>query len=273
MCKRPQVAASWRSSLLGASLQDGSHLKPLAATCSHLQPLAATCSHLQRPQAAARCRKWPQVAAHECMCKRPQVAASCRSSILGASLQDGSHLQPLQPLAAIRLAAGGRKMPQVVVSGRSWSVAAHESMCKRPQAAASCRLSILGASLQDGSHLQPLAATCSHLQPFERPQVAARCGKRSQVAATMKWRAGIASNLETIRNQNILRFSQDGGQTEEERFNLSTGEGEDSTGEGKTQTRRDSNGKGKTQTRRARLKRERKDSNEKAKTQRERERH
>ena len=94
----------------------GHHLPSLAGS-GHLQPLAATCSHLQPP------------------------AATC------------SHLQPL---AATRVAASGRKWPQVAAraSGRKW-----------PQVAASGR----------------------------SQQVAASGRKRPQVTAPSEWRQVAAS--------------------------------------------------------------------------------
>ena len=93
----------------------------------------ATCSHSSG-------RKWPQVAARASGRKWPQVAARGRMwpvvLLVGFEISRGSvtcshlhYLQPLaatcshlQPLAATRVAASGRKWPlgQVAASGRKW---------------------------------------------------------------------------------------------------------------------------------------------------------
>ena len=94
----PQVAASGRQH----SLVTGSHLQPLAATCSHLQPL-------EWPQVAASGRQHSLVTgSHLQPLEWPQVAASGRQH----SLVTGSHLHPL---AATRVAASGRKwLPDIL---------------------------------------------------------------------------------------------------------------------------------------------------------------
>ena len=160
-CSSSHVPAVWQP--LAANLkkvkstkslffQDGTR-QPLG---SHLQPLATTCSHLAATCPVSRlAATWQPTCSH---LPRQPFAAPC------SPLQPlGSHL-PRQPLAA------------------TWQpLAATVSHLPRQPLAATCsHLQPLGSHLQPlaatcpVSHLQPLAATCpvSHLQPLWQPLAA-----------------------------------------------------------------------------------------------------
>ena len=154
------LAATWQQLAPSAAWQPlaatcpVSHLQPLAATCSHLQPLAATCpvSHLQplAPSAA-----WQPLAA-TCSHLQP-LAATCSHLQPLAATCPVSHLQPL----------GSHLQPH-------WLPLAPSATC---------------------SHLQPLAATCSHLQPL-----AATCpvSHLQPLAATWQPLAATVSHLQPL---------------------------------------------------------------------------
>ena len=96
--------------------------KPAVFEFSKKQPLAATrvaASGRKWPQVAASGRKWPQVAARG---RTWPVALLVGFEISRAASRAATCIirSHLQPLAATRVAASGRKWPQVAASGRKW---------------------------------------------------------------------------------------------------------------------------------------------------------
>ena len=140
---------------------------------------------------AASGRKWPHVAARGRLdLKFPKQRHLHHLQPLAGSC---SHLQPLlQPLAATcshssgrkwplgQVAASGRKWPHVAARGRTWPVAllVGFEISRAASLAAICIIC---------SHLQPLAATCSHSSGRKWPHVAA-------------WTANTSPNGPTLEN-------------------------------------------------------------------------
>ena len=141
-------------------------------------------------------------------------------------IQKSSHLQPL---AATRVAASGRKWPQVAAraSGRKWPQVAASGRYrgrKWPHVAARGRLLYLVGPIWNFQssvtcshlhYLQPLAATCSHSSGRKWPQVAASGRKWPQVAASgckwpqvAAWTANTSPNGPSLENLKKILFSR-----------------------------------------------------------------
>ena len=107
----------------------------------------------------------------------------------------------LQPLAATCSHSGGRKWPQVAAraSGRKWPVALLVGF-------EISRAALLAAICIICSHLQPLAATCSHSSGRKWPQVAAAGASGRKWPQVAAWTANTSPNGPTLENLKKIAF-------------------------------------------------------------------
>ena len=172
-----------------------------AGGCWSKWPQVAASGH-KWPQVAASGRKWPQVAAGDSRGREwPQGAA--RAWPQGVPTVEQVHGSHLQPLAATRVAASGRKRLQVAVRSatflKTWKN--KQLSCKSHFFQVCLATAVKG--LLEQVVLRPLAAPSSDLhdlQPRGGPQVAAS-GRKLQMPVQ------IAPLLETWKKTQFSRES------------------------------------------------------------------